>query len=80
MKEHKIEEPPRPLQSCFACREGHVYKTAREASAHLKREHFGGRDNLLLIAHMRRAQKYVNPPPNQEPNTLWLLKRYLWYH
>jgi hypothetical protein len=64
MKEQKIEDPPRPLQHCLACRDGHIYKTAREASTHLTREHFGGRDDLLLIAHMQRAQRYVNPPPN----------------
>jgi hypothetical protein len=59
MKEHKIEDPPQPLQNCVACREGHVYKTAQEASEHL-RGHFGGRDNLLMIAHMRWARRYVH--------------------
>jgi hypothetical protein len=70
MKEHKIEEPPQSLQNCLACREGHIYKAAREASAHLQRAHFGGNDNLLLIAHMRRAHRYVNTPPPRNPETL----------
>jgi len=59
MEEHKIEPPYYPLQLCAACKQGHVYKTAHEASAHLKSAHFYTNDDLRLpkLAHLKRTHR-----------------------
>ncbi|KAF2036453.1 hypothetical protein EK21DRAFT_51452 [Setomelanomma holmii] len=60
MKKRKIDEPRQPLQSCSACREGHIYRTAQEASMHLLRTHFIGNDNLSLpqLAKFHRTHRH----------------------
>jgi hypothetical protein len=61
MEAYKIGAPALPLQSCLPCKEGHMYKTVDEASAHLKRVHFRGKDELDLsqLAHLKRTHRYV---------------------
>jgi hypothetical protein len=59
MEANKIEEPPYSLHDCLACREGQVYKSTAEASAHLKRVHFPGKHDLLLLVNLERTLRYA---------------------